>query len=218
MVDYPGRLFLQSILASDEIRQRYEEAGFPCFEDPSRAVAAMATLMHFGAEFAAGRAEAPALPPPAGIVPCAISEHAAKAILSRAGLPMIEDTLAASREAAGEAAATFGGAVAMKIVSPNILHKTEAGGVMLGVSGAAAARDAFERLMENVARHAPGARIEGVLVSPMVQDGIECILGAKTDPVFGPVVLFGLGGIYTEVLNDVSLRRAPFGEAKRPAR
>jgi acyl-CoA synthetase (NDP forming) len=212
MADYPGRLFLHSILASDEIRQRYEEAGFPCFEDPSRAVAAMAALMHFGSEFAMGRAKTPYLPLPAGIVPGAISEHAAKAILSEAGLPMVEDILAASPEAAAEAAVRIGCAVAMKIVSPDIPHKTEAGGVVLGVSGAAAVREAFERLMENAARHAPGARIEGVLVSPMVQDGIECILGAKTDPVFGPIVLFGLGGIYTEVLNDVSLRRAPFGE------
>jgi acyl-CoA synthetase (NDP forming) len=212
MADYPGRLFLQSILADDEMRERYEEAGFPCFEDPSRAVAAMAALMHFGAEFAAGRAEIPALPPPAGIVPGAIPEHAAKAILAKAGLPMVEDILAASPEAAAEAAARIGGAVAMKIVSPDILHKTEAGGVMLGVSGAAGAREAFGRLMENAARHAPGARIEGVLVSPMVQGGIECILGAKTDPVFGPVILFGLGGIFTELLNDVALRRAPFGE------
>jgi acyl-CoA synthetase (NDP forming) len=212
MADYPGRLFLQSILASDEIRQRYEEAGFPCFEDPSRAVAAMAALMHFGAEFAKGRAQMPTLPPPAGIAPGAVSEHTAKAILSKAGLPMAEDILAASAEAAAEAAAKIGGQVAMKIVSPDILHKTEAGGVLLEISGAAAVRKAFERLMKNARRHAPGARIEGVLVSPMVQGGIECILGAKTDPVFGPVVLFGLGGIYAEVLNDVSLRRAPFGE------
>jgi acyl-CoA synthetase (NDP forming) len=212
MADYPGRLFLHSIVASDEVRRQYEETGFPCFEDPSRAVAAMAALMHFGSEFAMGRVKEPILPPPAGLVPGAISEHAAKAILSKAGLPIVEDILAASPETAAEAAVKIGGALAMKIVSPDIPHKTEAGGVMLGISGAAAAREAFERLMENAARHAQGARIEGVLVSPMMQDGIECILGAKTDPVFGPVVLFGLGGIYTEVLNDVSLRRAPFGE------
>src|SRR5262249_35669780 len=130
MADYPGRLFLHSILASDEMRERYEEAGFPCFEDPSRAVAAMAALMHFGSGVAAGRAEAPALPPPAGIIPGAISEQTAKAVLLRAGLPMVEDILAASPEAAAEAAARFGGVAAMKIVSPDIRHKTEAGGVM----------------------------------------------------------------------------------------
>src|SRR5262249_25080490 len=123
MADYPGRLFLQSILASDEIRQRYEDAGFPCMEDPSRAVAAIAALMHFGLEFANGRAKTPALPPPAEIVPGGISEYAAKAILAKAGLPMVEDILAGSPEAAAEAAAKIGGAVAMKIVSPDILHK-----------------------------------------------------------------------------------------------
>ena len=105
----------------------------------------------------------------------------------------------------------MGGPVAMKIVSPDIPHKTEVGGVVLGVEGAAAAEAAFERIMENAARHAPDARIDGVLISPMISGGVECILGAKIDPVFGPVVMFGLGGILTEVLRDVAFRRAPFG-------
>jgi hypothetical protein len=99
----------------------------------------------------------------------------------------------------------------MKIASPDFLHKTEAGGVRLGVSAAEAAA-AYDAIVASARAFAPEARIDGVLVSPMIADGVECILGATTDPVFGPVVLFGLGGVFTEVLKDVSFRRAPFGE------
>jgi acetate---CoA ligase (ADP-forming) len=212
MAHFPGSLFLHSVVANDEMRRQYEDAGFPCFEDPSRAVAAMAALMFFGAEFAKERPVAPALPAAVPIPPGPISEYAAKRILAAAGLPVAQGILASNPEASRDAARTFGGRVAMKISSPDILHKTDMGGVILGVEGAEAAGEAFERLMESAKRNVPGARIEGVLVSPMAEDGVECILGAKIDPVFGPVVLFGLGGIYAEVLNDVSIRRAPFDE------
>ena len=77
---------------------------------------------------------------------------------------------------------------------------------------AADAAAAYDAIVASARAHAPEAQIDGVLVSPMIADGVECILGAKTDPVFGPVVMFGLGGVFTEVLNDVSFRRAPFGE------
>jgi len=95
----------------------------------------------------------------------------------------------------------------MKVASPDILHKTEAGGVKLGVAALAA----FEEIMASARAYAPSAQSDGVLVSPMVAGGVECILGAKTDPVFDPVMLFGLGGVFTEVLKDVAFRRAPFG-------
>ncbi len=213
MADYPGRLFLHSIVASEEIRRQYEDAGFPCFEDPSRTIAAMAALMFFGSNFARAPEAPLKLPAPVEMPQGAISEHAAKAILSEAGLPMVEDTLVSTAEAAAQAAMSAGCPVAMKIVSPDLPHKTEIGGVMLGIAGADAARSAFDQLLENAARHAPAARVEGVLVSPMIKDGVECILGARIDPVFGPVVVFGLGGIFTEVLDDVSIRLAPFGES-----
>lgn len=212
MVAYPGTLFVQSIVASDEMRRHYEDAGFPCFEDPSRAVAAMAALMHFGTEFAKVRAEAPTVPPPASITPGPISEHQARAILSKAGLPVGESILITSSQEAEQAALKIGAPVAMKVSSPDVLHKTEIDGVILGVDGGSEAKNAFSRLLENARRNAPEARIEGVLVSSMVEEGVECILGAKIDPVFGPVVLFGLGGILTEVLDDVAIRRAPFDE------
>src|SRR5258706_876272 len=211
MADYPNRLFLHCILASDEMRKSYEDAGFPCFEDPTRTIAAMAALMFFGGEFAKGTPTTPALPKPVDIPDGVISERQAKAILAEAGLPVGEDTLATSAAEAADAARKAGGPVAMKIASADILHKTEVGGVVLGVEGPDAAEAAFERIQRNAAHHAPDARIDGVLVSPMVDGGTECILGAKIDPVFGPVIVFGLGGIYTEVLKDVAFRCAPFG-------
>jgi acyl-CoA synthetase (NDP forming) len=212
MSDYRDRLFLQVMLASEEMRQRYDDAGFPSFEDPTRAIVAMAALMSFGEAFAKGTAEVPDLPEFAPLLEGALGEREAKAVLAAAGIPMVADRLASTPNEAVKFAAELGYPVAMKIASPGIRHKTEAGGVKLGVAAADAAA-AYDTIVASARAYAPEARIDGVLVSPMIADGVECILGAKTDPVFGPVVLFGLGGVFTEVLNDVSFRRAPFGEA-----
>ncbi|MEL6208811.1 MAG: acetate--CoA ligase family protein, partial [Pseudomonadota bacterium] len=201
-----------SVIASREIRAQYEAEGFPCFEDPSRAVAAMAALMFYGEAFAAAPPGSPASLPESVLPEGPLGEREAKAVMKAAGLPVVEDVLATDPNAAATAASRTGGPVAMKIQSPDILHKTEAGGVALNVT-AEAAPATFERIMAAARAHAPGARLEGVMVSPMVPDGVDCILGAKNDPVFGPVVLFGLGGIFTEVLGDVAFRRAPFDAA-----
>ena len=210
MKNYRDRLFLQVMLAPDAMRQRYDAAGFPSFEDPTRAVVAMAALMAFGAAFAKGTAAVPDLPEFAPLPEGVLGEREAKAVLAAAGLPMVADRLATSAVEAAAAAAEAGTPVAMKIASPDILHKTEAGGVKLNVLAMDAAA-AYDAIVASARVHAPEARIDGVLVSPMIADGVECILGAKSDPVFGPVVLFGLGGVFTEVLKDVSFRRAPFG-------
>ncbi len=100
----------------------------------------------------------------------------------------------------------------MKIVSPDILHKTEIGGVILNVDSTDACRAAYQTLIERAGVKAPHAHIEGVLVTPMAPKGIETIMGVNRDPVFGPVVMFGLGGIFTELFEDVTFRIAPFDE------
>jgi acetate---CoA ligase (ADP-forming) len=97
----------------------------------------------------------------------------------------------------------------MKIVSPDILHKSDIGGVALGLRDADAVQLAYDTMLDSVRTHAPTARIDGVLVAPMVQGGVECILGARRDPVFGPMVMFGLGGVFVELLGDVALHSAP---------
>ena len=97
----------------------------------------------------------------------------------------------------------------MKIVSPDILHKTDAGGVALNIESAGAAREAFERLVANGRNYKADANIFGVMLTPMLKGGVECIIGSSWDSTFGPTVMFGLGGIFVEILKDVSFRVAP---------
>ncbi|MGC8567410.1 MAG: acetate--CoA ligase family protein, partial [Caldisphaera sp.] len=99
--------------------------------------------------------------------------------------------------------------VAMKIISPDIIHKTDVGGVILNVEDDNRLIDGYYKLIKNVKNNLPKARINGVLIQEIVKNGQEIIIGGKRDLAFGPVVLFGLGGIYTEVLGDVSMRIAP---------
>ncbi|MEM7775667.1 MAG: acetate--CoA ligase family protein [Pseudomonadota bacterium] len=205
-------LFIQSIVAPEEVQARYEDAGFPSFEDPTRAVAAMAALMSIGTAFAQGAPFVPDLPDLAPLPAGPLSERQAKEQLAAFGIPVLLDALATSAEAAAEIAGRETGPFALKIASPDIAHKTDVGGVRLSVDGDDVA-GGFDEMTAAVSKAAPHARIDGVLVAPMVSDGLDCILGAKIDPVFGPVVAFGLGGILTEVLNDVALRPAPVSVA-----
>ena len=103
----------------------------------------------------------------------------------------------------------IGGKAVMKIVSPDILHKTDAGGVALNIESAEAAREAFERLVANGRNYKADANIFGVMLTPMLKGGVECIIGSSWDSTFGPTVMFGLGGIFVEILKDVSFRVAP---------
>lgn len=212
MKGHEGRLVIQSLIADPEVTAEYEKAGYPVFEDPSRAIAALGALTRIGEAFAKGRAEEPAVPAADPLPAGDLGEAEARDLLAAAGVPMARDETAASAAEALLAAESFGGKVVLKVASPDIAHKTDVGGVMLGVPHAEAAA-AYEAMMARVAEAAPGARLEGALVSPMLPEGVDLILGAKRDPVFGPVVLVGLGGVFTEVLKDVSFRRAPVSEA-----
>lgn len=209
-------LIALSILAPPEIVADYEADGFAVFEDPTRAIAAIAALTRFGESFGRpasdiGTDDADPLPPGP------MSETAAKEILSRAGLPILAERLAAHPDAAAEAAEALGFPVVLKIVSPQIAHKTEIGGVVLDLGSADAVRAAARGILDRAGDAHPDATIDGLLVAPMAGDGIEVILGIQRDPVFGPVVMFGLGGIFAEVLRDVTFRAAPFdvAEARR---
>src|SRR5262249_48380099 len=117
--------------------------------------------------------------------------------------------LATSADRAVAHARVIGGPVALKIDSPDIAHKTEAGAVRLGVEGDDAVRRAFGGVMAAPRRHAPPAPLYGVLVQAMAPKGVEMMLGIVRDPTFGPVVAVGLGGIYVEVLKDIAYRAAP---------
>jgi acetate---CoA ligase (ADP-forming) len=121
-------------------------------------------------------------------------------------------TLATSERDACDAAEAIGGPVALKVQSPDIVHKTEAGALALALATRGEVRTAYQRVLGNAARHVPGARIEGVLVQPMSPPGREVLLGIKCDPTFGPLLMVGLGGVRVEVVNDVILRPVPLSE------
>ena len=209
MAGRENKLFIQSLVAPPEICAEYEADGYPCFEDPTRAIAAMAALMFFGMSFKAGAREAPDIPSLPDLPGGPLGERETKEVLAGFGLPLVSDKLATTAAEAARAAEEAGRPVVMKIASPDILHKTDIGGVKLGVEGGDAARSAFDQLIIIAKAANPSAKIDGVLVSPMVAEGVDCILGAKIDPVFGPMVMFGLGGVFTEILKDISFRRAP---------
>ncbi len=138
-----------------------------------------------------------------------LSEHAAKRVLAAYGIGVTRETLATSAAEAAVAARAIGYPVVLKVQSPEIPHKTEARAVKLGVDSDAAVAAAFDEIMRNARAYKADVRIEGVLVQEMVDGGIEAILGVTNDPLFGPAVMFGLGGIFAEVLKDVSFRLAP---------
>jgi len=127
------------------------------------------------------------------------------------------EAIATSRDEALAAARAMGFPLVLKIVSPDIAHKTEVGGVFIGVRSEAQLLEEYENLLARVALKAPEARIAGVLVAQMVHGGVELILGTKKDPVFGPMVMVGLGGIFAEIFKDVALQPAPVDEAQATA-
>ncbi|MDR3465605.1 MAG: acetate--CoA ligase family protein, partial [Xanthobacteraceae bacterium] len=132
-----------------------------------------------------------------------------KAVCDAYGIPVPQEALAHSGAEAGKLAAAMGFPVVMKIVSPDILHKTEAGGVVVGVKSAQEAEAAYDRILGNAKTYKADAKIEGVQVQQMLLGGTEVIVGSITDGSFGKLVAFGLGGVLVEVLKDVTFRLAP---------
>ena len=142
-----------------------------------------------------------------------VSEHAAKCLLQDYGISATREELACDQPSARLIAQRIGYPVALKVQSPDVPHKTEAGAVRLGITSDEELDLAYRDILENVRRHNPLARIEGVLVQEMVQDAVEVILGIVNNPQFGPAIMFGLGGIFVEILKDVAFRFAPVSHA-----
>lgn len=141
-----------------------------------------------------------------------LSEVESKQILEQAGVNTTRARLARSRDEAVAAATEIGFPVVLKIVSPDIAHKSDAGGVALDLADAEAVGAAFDRMMASVKAAQPSARIEGVSVQTMARPGTEVIVGMTKDAQFGPVLMFGLGGVLVEVLKDVAFRIVPIDE------
>ncbi len=142
----------------------------------------------------------------------ALLEHEAKKLLHHYGAPVTTDILAKTADEAVSAAKDIDGEIALKIVSPDILHKSDAGGVRLGLRKKEDIRSAFDEIVKNAQEFNHKADIRGVLVCPMVKPGLEIIIGTKIDDQFGPIILFGLGGVMVEILKDTSTRVIPISD------
>ena len=216
---YPEELMFLSMIGPQESRKPYEEIGYPCFEDHSLAVRAMAALRYFAMVFKQGKQKVIASTRGNKLARLDrnISEFEAKSILSTAGIPTNREFLTESCGEAIEAQKTIDGPVVLKVASPNIPHKTEIGGVLLNLTTKEEVEEGYKKLITSVQSNAPEAKIDGIIVAEMISGGIETVLGVTNDPVFGPTVMFGLGGVFVEVLKDVAFRVAPFGteEARR---
>ncbi len=142
----------------------------------------------------------------------ALLEYESKELFRLQGVPISKDYLAAHEDEAVEFAEKVGYDVAMKIVSPDILHKSDAGGVILGLKNENAVREAFNKIINSCNKYCPGADIRGCLISPMADKGIETVIGTRIDHQFGPIIIFGLGGIMVPVMKDASFRVVPVSE------
>jgi acyl-CoA synthetase (NDP forming) len=208
---YTDRLYVLSLIAQPDRIRELEADGWICHEDPTRAVVAIDAMGRLGASFAAHAALPAPVIAPVTLPAATPSEAEAKRLLAAAGIASAPEQACASAAEAVAAAERFGFPVVMKILSADIMHKSEIGGVLLDVADAAAVRDGYDTLLARAKQAAPTARIEGVLVAKQLKGGVECIMGIHRDPVFGPMAMFGLGGIFVEILKDVVFRRCPFG-------
>ncbi len=193
-----------------------EAHGVPCIVPPGRSVHAMAALNAFAQklrrhEQGMARRSAPHTPHALDLPPGAgtLGEHRSKRLLAQYGIPVVKEVLVPVEAIDGLAQSPLPFPVVVKVESPDIAHKTEAGAVRLRINDLAALKQAAKDVVASARRYRKDARIDGVLVQEMAS-GVEVIVGAVNDPHFGPVIAFGLGGIFTELLKDVTYRFAPF--------
>lgn len=208
----PEQLIFVSVTADREMINEYDEKGMFVFEDPSRAIGAIAALDRFRQ---AGKRSVPATPATEQAVALpvgkAMNEAAAKSFVSQAGITVPRERLVANAEEAAAFAEEIGYPVAVKIASADILHKTEYGGVSLGLTDKSGVHDAVSGMAAKIPEALPDAKIDGYLVSEMITGGVETIIGITSDPTFGPVITLGLGGTLVELIKDTVCAQAPVG-------
>ena len=190
-----------------------EEMGLVCFASTRRVARTIAGMADYAAALLIEdepQAALPAVPEEdRGRLAGGLCEYEAKALFGRYGIAVGPEQLATSAEEAAALAAGYGAPVALKIQSRQIQHKTEIGGVILGVEGAEETRRDYDILLSRAAEHAPDAVVDGILVQKMMAPGRELALGIVRDPDFGPMMMVGLGGIYIEILKDVVVEPLP---------
>lgn len=212
MQRHPGTLNIVTLVGTPEIIANFERAGCLVFEEPKRAVAALAAVRFIARALASPDRADPTLLRDAGSRierGARFNEIEAKQVAQRCSIRVPQERVIRNAGEARAAGETMGYPVALKVVSADILHKTEVGGVRLGLQDAESLAAAVEDMARTVAQRAPDAKVDGFVVSEMVNGGVECALGVTHDAVFGPVVMFGIGGTLVELVHDVQLRLAP---------
>ena len=221
-----GKTILASLLGLGDVTPAVgvlESNGVPNYSFPESAVRALAAMSeykqwidrprtqvkHFDVDLVQAR-KIIAQAKQAGLTN--LSQTDAMGVLNAYGLPAIKTEFARTRQQAIDLAKKIGLPVAMKIVSPDVVHKTDIGAVKLDLNSEQDVGEAFDEILKNVKANAPNARIDGVLLQNYVTGGTETIIGIHRDPKFGPLLMFGLGGIYVEAYRDVSFRLAPIRE------
>jgi acyl-CoA synthetase (NDP forming) len=194
---------------------------FRTFANCVRAVQAYFDYHAFASRYQSPWQNVPTRPSPAtpALLPIlqpgsALSERASKQVLAAYDIQVTKDILATTATEAVSAARDLGGPAVLKLCSPDLLHKSDLGLVRLALRTSDDVRRAYDELLARTREVAPRARIEGILVSPFVDCGVEMVVGMSSDPLFGPVVMLGLGGVHVEVLGDVTHRVLPYDEAE----
>jgi acyl-CoA synthetase (NDP forming) len=212
---YPDAIMCVSMMCSEENRRHFEANGYLVIEEMNRGLRIMEALARIregfeqaedGDETSDGAVEVEIPTEP-------MNEQEASLLLAKAGVPYPRMRISRTADDARTIVGGLGGKCVLKVLSADIQHKTDIGGVKLNVTTETAVR-AFNEIMAGVEKHQPAARVDGVLVAPMAAPGVETIIGVQNDPVFGPTVMFGLGGVFVEVFKDVSFRVAPFGPSE----
>jgi acetyltransferase len=211
---------------SDAAMQWLVENGIPAYDAPDLAVKAMGTLREY-AQLQSKKNEKPEVDfsidgkIARDIIAkvraegrTGLTEIESKKIFASYGLPTVSTEIAKTEEEAVELAEKNGYPIVMKIVSPDILHKSDAGGVKVNIKDEAGVREAYKTILENAKAYKPDANIHGIVIQEMAPWGTEVIVGSVNDPTFGATVMFGLGGIFVEVLKDVTFRVAPITESE----
>lgn len=209
---------------SDKAMQWLVENGIPAYNDPDLAVKAMGTLREFARlqemknepinddHQVDRKAALDIIAKVRADGRNALTEIESKRIFKAYGLPVVKTTVVTSVDEAVKTAESFGYPIVMKIVSPDILHKSDAGGVKVNIKDATGAREAYHTILDNAKAYKADADIHGILIQEMAPWGTETIVGSVNDATFGPTVMFGLGGIFVEVLKDVVFRVAPISD------
>lgn len=212
--DFPGRVIIFSALVEAEQQDKLEALGCLCFPDPARAIRVLAAMDFYRAQEANARLPQPATPDAIDLKKNRYNEADAMALLREGRCPVVPFEHVRSRDEAIDGALKIGLPVAMKILSADITHKSDLGGVVLNVSDADEVGSAYDQIVTQVAKARPDARLDGVLIAPMKTGGIECILGVRHDPVLGVIMMLGSGGVNVELQNDIALRIAPIDHAQ----